>query len=122
MGNPSRTMTIPPKKAVVPLTLCRWKKKRIVRSTPMTQARPDMNRICGKEAIAIIIELEWCAIWGIWCMCMWVTYIANGEQSFIEQQQHAEKQKENAKTSQADANFCGKISIGGLVALMAFAY
>lgn len=44
-GKPMRTTVIPPKKAIDAFTLCRWKKKRNVRSRPMTQANPQMNKI-----------------------------------------------------------------------------
>ena len=45
MGHPKRTMTIPPKKAPLPLALCHWKKNLKVLSKPMTHARPDRNKI-----------------------------------------------------------------------------
>jgi len=45
MGHPKRTITIPPKKARVPLTLCLWKKNLNVLSNPITLAKPQINRI-----------------------------------------------------------------------------
>jgi hypothetical protein len=44
-GNPIKTTTIPPKKASEALTLCFWKKNLNVRSSPITQASPQMNRM-----------------------------------------------------------------------------
>ena len=44
-GHPMRTTTMPPKKAADPLALCHWKKKRNVRSKPITNARPARNKI-----------------------------------------------------------------------------
>lgn len=39
------TITMPPKKAIEALIFFRWKKNRNVRSNPMTQANPQMNKI-----------------------------------------------------------------------------
>jgi hypothetical protein len=36
---------IPPKNATDAFTLCRWKKNLKVRSRPITQAKPEMNKI-----------------------------------------------------------------------------
>lgn len=44
-GKPTSTTIIPPKKATDPRILCFWKKKRNVRSKPITQANPHRNRI-----------------------------------------------------------------------------
>lgn len=44
-GHPMRTVKIPPKKAPEPFHLCRWKKKRKLRSSPATKASPARNRI-----------------------------------------------------------------------------
>lgn len=41
-------MMIPPKNAIDAFILCFWKKKRNVRSKPITHAKPAMNRICRK--------------------------------------------------------------------------
>ncbi len=45
IGHPSKTMMMPPKKAVEPLALCHWKKNRNVLSRPITKAKPLMNKI-----------------------------------------------------------------------------
>ncbi len=34
-----------------PLALCHWKKNLNVRSRPITQARPDRNKICHKKML-----------------------------------------------------------------------
>jgi len=44
-GHPKSTTRMPPKNAALPLALCHWKKNLNVLSSPMTQARPLMNRI-----------------------------------------------------------------------------
>lgn len=44
-GKPNSTIKIPPKNAIDALTLCFWKKNRNVRSSPITQAKPQMKRI-----------------------------------------------------------------------------
>lgn len=48
-GKPTSTTMMPPKKATEPLILCFWKKKRNVRSKPMTHARPARKRICRES-------------------------------------------------------------------------
>lgn len=48
MGQPTRTTNTPPRKKLVALALCLWKKNLNVRSRPMTKDRPDTNRICQK--------------------------------------------------------------------------
>lgn len=47
-GQPIRTTSMPPTKNPVALNLCRWKKKRNVRSSPITQPRPLMKRMFPK--------------------------------------------------------------------------
>jgi len=44
-GQPNNTINMPPKKAPLPLALCHWKKNLNVLSRPITQARPDRNKI-----------------------------------------------------------------------------
>jgi hypothetical protein len=44
-GQPSNTTMIPPKNAIDAFTLCLWKKNLKVRSRPITQAKPEMNKI-----------------------------------------------------------------------------
>ena len=44
-GHPKSTTKIPPKNAALPLALCHWKKNLKVLSKPMTQARPERNKI-----------------------------------------------------------------------------
>lgn len=44
-GQPIRTTMMPPKNAIDAFTLCFWKKNRNVRSRPITQANPHMNKI-----------------------------------------------------------------------------
>ena len=46
MGHPKSTVKMPPIKKPVAFSLCRWKKKRNVRSNPMMKAKPLMNKIC----------------------------------------------------------------------------
>lgn len=45
MGQPISTTNTPPRKKPVAFILCFWKKKRKVRSRPMTKASPATNRI-----------------------------------------------------------------------------
>ena len=44
-GHPNRTIQIPPRKNAVPRTFSTWKKKRKVLSSPITNAKPDINKI-----------------------------------------------------------------------------
>jgi hypothetical protein len=44
-GQPSSTTKIPPKNATDAFTLCFWKKNLKVRSSPITHAKPAMNKI-----------------------------------------------------------------------------
>lgn len=41
-------MTTPPRKKLVPLSLCLWKKKEKVFLRPMMRGRPVRNSSCGK--------------------------------------------------------------------------
>lgn len=50
MGQPIRTTNTPPRKKLVALTLCHWKKNRNVRSKPMTKDSPETNRICAQKS------------------------------------------------------------------------
>lgn len=45
-GQRSRTMTTPPRKKLVPLNLCLWKKKENVLLRPMMRERPVRNSSC----------------------------------------------------------------------------
>lgn len=45
IGYPTNTIIIPPKKAIEAFTLCFWKKNLPVRSSPITHANPQMNKI-----------------------------------------------------------------------------
>lgn len=45
IGQPKSTVKMPPMKNPVAFSLCRWKKKRKVRSKPMMNAKPLMKRI-----------------------------------------------------------------------------
>jgi hypothetical protein len=40
-----------------PLALCHWKKNLNVRSRPITQARPDRNKICHKNDVVIYVYI-----------------------------------------------------------------
>ena len=73
---------MPPKKADVPFTLCHWKKKRNVRSSPMTKARPDRNRICGQASTELAIPT---------LPSSKATYVSDGEQSLVEKEYDAEE-------------------------------
>lgn len=50
-GQPISTTMMPPKNAIEAFTLCFWKKNRNVRSRPMTQASPQMNKIYKNSGI-----------------------------------------------------------------------
>lgn len=45
IGHPNKTITIPPKNAIDALIFCRLKKNLNVRSRPITQANPHINKI-----------------------------------------------------------------------------
>ena len=51
MGHPINTTIMPPKKNEVALILCLWKKNLNVLSSPMTNASPEINRICRRRKI-----------------------------------------------------------------------
>lgn len=49
IGHPRRTTVMPPKKHIVALALCLWKKNLKVLCSPMTQPKPEMNNICNES-------------------------------------------------------------------------
>lgn len=59
MGQPIRTTNTPPRKKLVALTLCHWKKNLNVRSKPMTKDRPETKRICAKKGSVHLSDPTW---------------------------------------------------------------
>lgn len=49
IGHPNKTIVMPPKNANDALIFCRLKKNLNVRSSPITQAKPQMNKIYIEE-------------------------------------------------------------------------
>ncbi len=91
---------MPPKKAADPLALCHWKKKRKVRSRPITKASPLMKRICEtKKKKKEVLRMHRCVLSHVI-----FTHISYCQETLVEEKQDAQEEKGDSETGQAHAD------------------